>query len=79
VKIRIFLSVPFSTGYRRGRMDIARKLSIGIVMIIPGFVFGGLVWEWLESWLAVAGLEITLVVIYALIISGRSSGTPQET
>ena len=60
-------------------MDITRKLSIGIVMIIPGFVFGGLVWEWLESWVAVIGLEIAMVVIYALIISGKSSGAaPQK-
>jgi hypothetical protein len=60
-------------------MDTARKLSIGIVMIIPGFVFGGLVWEWIKSWVAVASLEIAMIVIYALIISGRSSGAPQKT
>ena len=61
------------------RMDVARKLSIGIVMIVPGFVFGGLIWEWTGSWLAVLGLEILFVVLYALIISGKPVGTSQET
>jgi hypothetical protein len=61
------------------RMDVARKLSIGIVMIVPGFVFGGLIWEWTGSWLAVLGLEILVVVLYALIISGKPAGTSQET
>jgi hypothetical protein len=59
-------------------MDIARKVGIGIVMIVPGFVFGGAVWAWLESWWAVLGLEIIMVVLYCLIISGKLFSGAQE-
>jgi len=60
-------------------MDPVRKLGIGIVMIVPGFVLGGAVWEWLESWWAVLGLEIIMVVLYFLIISGKLFLAVQET
>ena len=60
-------------------MDIARKFGIGIVMIVPGFVLGGAVWEWLESWWAVLGLEIIMVVLYFLIIAGKLFSGAQET
>jgi len=59
-------------------MDPIRKLGIGMVMIIPGFVLGGAVWEWLESWWAVLGLEIIMVVLYFLIISGKLFSDAQE-
>ena len=59
-------------------MDPIRKFGIGIVMIIPGFVLGGAVWEWLESWWAVLGLEIIMVVLYFLIISGKLFSDAQE-
>jgi len=52
-------------------MDLARKLGIGIVMIVPAFVFGGVLWALVKSWLAVLGLEILMVLIYAWIVSGR--------
>ena len=52
-------------------MDLARKLGIGIVMIVPAFVFGGVLWALVKSWLAVLGLEIFMVLIYAWIVSGR--------
>jgi hypothetical protein len=52
-------------------MDLARKLGIGIVMIVPAFVFGGVLWALVKSWLAVLGLEILMVFIYAWIVSGR--------
>lgn len=52
-------------------MDIFRKIGIGIVMIVPGFVFGAMVWGFFESWLAVLGLEIIMIIIYAMIISGK--------
>jgi hypothetical protein len=71
-------------GQRRLEMDISRKIGIGITMIVPGFVLGGLVWAFIGSlstvlgslttvlgWLAVLGVEIVLVIIYALIITGR--------
>ena len=54
-------------------MDLARKIGIGIVMIVPAFVFGGVLWALVESWLAVLGLEILMVLIYAWTVSeGRS-------
>jgi len=59
-------------------MDIVRKFGIGIVMIIPVFVFGGAVWAWLESWWAVIGVEIIMVVLYFLIISGKLFPDTQE-
>jgi hypothetical protein len=34
-------------------MDTARKLGIGIVMIIPTFVVAGALWQIFSSWLAV--------------------------
>jgi hypothetical protein len=52
-------------------MDLARKLGIGIVMIVPAFVFGGVLWALVKSWLAVLGLEILMVFIYAWIVSER--------
>jgi hypothetical protein len=60
-------------------MDITRKIGIGIVMIVPAFVFGGALWAMIESWVAVLGLEVVMVIIYFLIISGKSSVTSQET
>ncbi len=59
-------------------MDPIRKLAIGMVMIVPGFVLGGAVWAWLESWWAVLGLEIIMVVLYCLIISGKLFSAVQE-
>ena len=50
-------------------MDLARKLGIGIVMIVPAFVFGGVLWALVESWLAVLGLEIIMVLVYAWAVS----------
>ena len=50
-------------------MDLARKLGIGIVMIVPAFVFGGVLWALVESWLAVLGLEIIMVLVYAWTVS----------
>lgn len=58
-------------------MDLVRKFAIAVVMIIPGFVFGGLVWSWLHSWLAVLGIEVVAVVLYIMIISGKFSKAPQ--
>ncbi len=59
-------------------MDTIRKFGIGMIMIIPGFVFGGVVWAWLGSWWAVLGVEIVMVVLYFLIISGKFSLDGQE-
>jgi hypothetical protein len=52
-------------------METTRKISIGIVMIVPGFVFGGLAWQWFGSWLVVFILEIIMAAVYYSIITGR--------
>ena len=52
-------------------MDITKKIGIGITMIVPGFVFGGLVWSWFHSWIVVWLLEIAVAGTYYSIITGR--------
>ncbi len=59
-------------------MDLTRKLAVAIVMIIPAFVIGGLVWALLGSWWAVLAWEVVLVIIYSLIISGKFSSSAQK-
>jgi len=54
-------------------MDLVRKFAIAVVMIIPSFVFGGLVWSALHSWWAVLVAEICVIAIYFQIISGTLS------
>jgi hypothetical protein len=51
-------------------MEISRKIGIGIVMIIPAFVFGGAVWSWFGSWITVFISEVLMVLLYSSIISG---------
>ncbi|MDZ7698437.1 MAG: hypothetical protein U5R49_16435 [Deltaproteobacteria bacterium] len=50
-------------------MDLFRKIGIGIVLIIPAFVLGGLIWDMFGSWLAVIGMEIVIVLFYIKLIS----------
>jgi hypothetical protein len=52
-------------------MDIARKLGIGIVMIIPAFVGSGAVWDIFGSWVAVIVWVIIMGVLLGTILSGR--------
>ena len=33
--------------------DIARRIGVGVVMIVPTFVGGGAVWAMIHSWIAV--------------------------
>ena len=54
-------------------MDLARKIGIGIAMIIPAFVGCGAVWALLHSWLAVLVWFIIMVVLFSRIVSGRAS------
>ena len=51
-------------------MDLVRKFAIAVVMIIPGFVFGGLAWACYHSWWMVLGVEIIVVILYSQIIYG---------
>ncbi len=59
-------------------MDIVRKLAIAIVMIIPAFVFSGLVWHWFESWWPVLAVVMIAVILYFFIITRKLSRNPQE-
>ena len=52
-------------------MDIARKLGIGIVMVIPTFVGGGAVWDIFGSWLAVVVWVMIMALFSGAILSGR--------
>ena len=60
-------------------MEIPRNIGIGIVMIIPAFVFGGVVWSWFGSWFTVFILEVLMVLLYSSIISGWPVGAIQKT
>ncbi len=52
-------------------MDIARKLGIGIVMIVPTFVGSGAVWDIFGSWVAVIVWVIIMAMLSGTILSGR--------
>ena len=43
-------------------METARKIGIGIVMMIPSFVGAGFLWDIFESWFA--------VIVWILIMTG---------
>jgi membrane protein required for beta-lactamase induction len=47
-------------------MDIARKIGIAIVMIVPTFVIAGALWDIFHSWLA--------VLIWVLLVAGFVGG-----
>ena len=52
-------------------MDLIRKIAIAVVMMIPAFIFSGLVWQVVESWLLVFMTLAAVIVLYVMIISGR--------
>jgi hypothetical protein len=66
-------------------MDLSRKIGVGVTMIVPGFVMGGLAWDLMGSftpilgWLAVLGVEIVMLIIYALVITGKFIPGGQQT
>ncbi len=60
-------------------MDLARKIAIAIVMIIPAFVIAGLLWALVESWAPVVIWEIVLVIMYFQIIKRISPTSHQHT
>jgi hypothetical protein len=57
-------------------MDLFRRISIGIVSIIPAFVLGGLIWDWFGSWLAVLGIVVLVGIFSGYTISGKFSKEP---
>ena len=60
-------------------METPRKIGIGIVMIVPAFVFGGVVWALIESWITVFIFEVLMVLLYSSIISGWPVSAIQKT
>ena len=52
-------------------MDLTRKIGTAIVMLVPAFVLGGLVWELIPSWFSVLGIEIVVVLAYVALIQGK--------
>ncbi len=60
-------------------MEIPKKIGIGIVMIIPAFVFGAAVWSLFGSWITVFVLEILMALFYSSIISGWPVSAIQKT
>jgi len=60
-------------------METPRKIGIGVIMIIPAFVFGGVVWALIESWITVFIFEILMVLLYSSIISGWPVAAVQKT
>jgi hypothetical protein len=55
-------------------MDLARKLGIGIVMIVPTFVIAGLLWDLFgKSWVAVFLWVVIMGALYGAIVTGKLS------
>jgi len=52
-------------------VDLSRKIGIGITMIVPAFVLGGLLWSWFHSAVLVVLLELALAGVYISIITGK--------
>ena len=57
-------------------MDLARKIAIGIVSLVPAFVLGGLIWSWFGSWLAVLGMVVIVGIFSGSAIAGKFSREP---
>lgn len=54
-------------------MDIARKIGIAIVMIVPTFVVAGAIWEIFHSWFAVVIWFIIMAGFVAGLVTGKFS------
>jgi hypothetical protein len=52
-------------------MELPRKLGIGIVMIVPTFVFAGLVYNWFHSYIFVFAIMIMMAVLFGLVFTGK--------
>jgi len=54
-------------------MDIARKIGIGIVMIIPTFVVAGAIWDMIHSWFAIVVWVVIMGLVTGSVIMGKLS------
>lgn len=59
-------------------MDLPRKLGIGIVMIVPTFVFSGLLYSWFHSYVMVFFTMLVMAVLYGFTITGKLFGKDRE-
>ena len=53
------------------KMELSRKIGIGIVMIIPTFVISGLFWDLSHSWILVFIVIAGMIALYKQIITGK--------
>ncbi|MBW1923101.1 MAG: hypothetical protein JRF59_02305 [Deltaproteobacteria bacterium] len=60
-------------------MDLPRKIGVGIVMIIPGFVTGGLVYSLLHSWFGVLVMEIIVAGCCWAVVTGKFKTALQKS
>jgi hypothetical protein len=56
---------------RRTRMELSRRIGIGIVMLVPAFVGGGALWDLFHSWLPIVAWVGIMVVVAGGVISGK--------
>jgi hypothetical protein len=52
-------------------MDLARRIGIGIVMIVPTFVGAGAIWDMIHSSIAVIIWIIIMAGVSGAVISGK--------
>ena len=59
---------------RRSKMEIPRKIGMGILMIVPTFVGAGAIWDIFDgSWLAIIVWIILMCLFSGALITGRFS------
>jgi hypothetical protein len=54
-------------------MDIARKIGIGIIMIIPTFIVAGAIWDMIHSWFAILVWVVIMGLVTASVLMGNLS------
>jgi hypothetical protein len=54
-------------------MDTARKLGIGVVLVVPTFVGSGAVWEIFNNWWVVLVWVVIMAFLYGGFFSGKLS------
>ena len=52
-------------------MELSRRIGIAIVMLVPAFVGGGVLWALFHSWLPIALWVVIMVGVAGGVISGR--------